>query len=258
MILHVKDGRRGRDYDHWIAFLGCEEGMARIVDAPHALEQVPLAELLARWDGAGLIISDEPIDARRFFYGQYATFGLWSSLAAGAVLVVHLGHRRVFRFTTARQFLRSGAVQGCWIVAVAGVLAFTTHRITQTGFFANSTAVAEVVRKYHSTFLPKLTAPEVRALLDRGEEVVIVDARFPEDYAEGHLDSALNIPVYSSTAERERVLADVPQSCPILVYCQSSGCPYAAEVADALALAGRTNIMLFPGGWREWENESSD
>ncbi|MBC7077580.1 MAG: hypothetical protein H5T92_04650, partial [Synergistales bacterium] len=50
-LLHVRGRMRGREYDHWVAYLGEQEGKARIVDPPSPCELVSFADLLARWDG---------------------------------------------------------------------------------------------------------------------------------------------------------------------------------------------------------------
>jgi hypothetical protein len=49
MILHVASDGQLREYDHWVLFCGIERGLARILDAPNAMEQVPIADLLARY-----------------------------------------------------------------------------------------------------------------------------------------------------------------------------------------------------------------
>ena len=65
MILHFRSTSASRDFNHWVAFLGVDGnvsgGRARIIDLPHQLALIPFAELLAKWNGTAIVISQEPI-----------------------------------------------------------------------------------------------------------------------------------------------------------------------------------------------------
>ena len=61
MILHFRSHWGDGGYNHWVAFLGFDGIRVRILDAPHPLQTISTAELLANWDGTALIVSKEPI-----------------------------------------------------------------------------------------------------------------------------------------------------------------------------------------------------
>jgi rhodanese-related sulfurtransferase len=75
---------------------------------------------------------------------------------------------------------------------------------------------------------------------------LLIDVREADEYAAGHIEGAINIPL--------RTLADnldkVPSDRPVIVYCASghrSGLGTAA-----LAMLGYGNVRAFPGGWHVW------
>jgi rhodanese-related sulfurtransferase len=246
IILHVKPNVRSNAYTHWVLFLGMEDGKARILDPPSAVELVPLADVLARWDGSGVIIADESISTGWFVWIARATFAALVAVGIGAVWLMRKRGWGAAGTSWRRDLRAAGDIL---ILSVAIALAW--HGIVPDGFLGNRSAVAAVEANYYSTFVPHLSAEELQALLDQGETTVI-DARLARSYRRGHIDGAINVPIGSSLATREAALRDVPKSSPIVLYCQSEGCTWASELANVLAAHGYENLAIFAGGWREW------
>lgn len=65
---------------------------------------------------------------------------------------------------------------------------------------------------------------------------LLIDVRTPQEFAEGHIPGAVNIPV-DALASR---LAEVPQGQPVVVYCRSGN--RSATASQILAGAGYTSI----------------
>jgi hypothetical protein len=65
---------------------------------------------------------------------------------------------------------------------------------------------------------PVITPAELKAQLDQGEPVVIVDGRSPADFAQGHVQGALSIPA-GEISERYQ---ELPKDKLIVVYCSGS------------------------------------
>ena len=87
IILHVSTPDSPGYYNHWILFLGMENGLAKVVDAPHKPELIPVADVLARWDGVGLYVSDQLPSARMLKMEAICT-GENLALAAGLLVLV--------------------------------------------------------------------------------------------------------------------------------------------------------------------------
>ncbi len=65
---------------------------------------------------------------------------------------------------------------------------------------------------------PIITLAELKAQLDQGEPVIIVDGRSPADFAQGHLNGALSIPA-GEISERYQ---ELPKDRLIVFYCSGS------------------------------------
>ena len=95
-----------------------------------------------------------------------------------------------------------------------------------------------------------ITAEEAKQIMDSEEGYVILDVRTQEEFAQGHIPSAILIPDTQIKAEAEKVLTDKNQL--ILVYCRSGRRSKLA--AEALVELGYTNIKEF-GGIIDWPYE---
>jgi glyoxylase-like metal-dependent hydrolase (beta-lactamase superfamily II) len=100
-----------------------------------------------------------------------------------------------------------------------------------------------------------LTPAELKARIDRGEPVTVLDARTPGDFEEWHVDGptveVVNVPYYEFLGEEvdEALLSKVPEGDPLVVLCAKGG---ASEyVAGRLLESGRDAVHLEEGmhGW---------
>lgn len=91
-------------------------------------------------------------------------------------------------------------------------------------------------------------ADTVKAALDAGRRMVILDARPPSDYSRAHIAHAISAPFY----ETADYAAQIPKDAPVVTYC---GCPHAESgvAADTLRARGYTTFVLDEGFtvWRE-------
>ncbi len=97
----------------------------------------------------------------------------------------------------------------------------------------------------------KISAVEAKTIIDEKEDVLILDVRMPEEFAEGHLENALLIPDYELDTRAEEELSD--KDALILVYCRSGR--RSAAAAGKLAAMGYTNIHDM-GGILDWPYET--
>jgi len=256
VILHIKSSVGSRVYDHWVLYMGTENGQARIYDGSAPLALMDFRELAARWDGIGLLLSERRI----------STFPFWitalSQLFFYAGLLALLLTTTVLAVGSFRRWGLSGAPgpsnwwpgvlwEVCGIVLAACLLGGAYRLIQPEGFLSYPAAVTEVQDAHLAGFLTKVSAKEAARLL--ATNITVVDARPAADFVSGHLDGARNIPPNSLEAHCEMVLADVSREDPILIYCSSNGCHYSQDVARKLRSLGYRNITLFPDGWLGWQ-----
>ncbi|NLD34652.1 MAG: rhodanese-like domain-containing protein [Clostridiales bacterium] len=93
----------------------------------------------------------------------------------------------------------------------------------------------------------QLTAEQAKARMDSGDEVIILDVRTPEEYAQGHIPGAVLLPVSNIGADTAELLPD--KNAEILVYCRSGN--RSRQAANALVGMGYTAVYDF-GGIGSW------
>ena len=96
----------------------------------------------------------------------------------------------------------------------------------------------------------QINMDEAVAMMRDEKNYIILDVRRPDEYAEGHIPGAINVPNEEiGTAE----IAKLPdKSQLILVYCRSGR--RSKEASEKLVRLGYTNIVEF-GGILDWKGE---
>ena len=97
-----------------------------------------------------------------------------------------------------------------------------------------------------------ITLAEAESLFAQGQ-AVFVDTRSEEDYRQGHIVGAVNIPFEEFDP---RVLEEIslPYGSAIVVYCDGSECQSSTNLAKHLAEKDYADIRVFFGGWQEWKD----
>lgn len=96
----------------------------------------------------------------------------------------------------------------------------------------------------------KISAQEAKEMMDQGD-VTIVDVRTPEEFADGRVPGALNLPNEEIAGEEPELLDD--KEAVLLVYCRSGR--RSKEAADKLVKLGYTQVYDF-GGIIDWTYET--
>lgn len=94
-----------------------------------------------------------------------------------------------------------------------------------------------------------ITATELAQRIEAGSSPFVLDVRSPQEYAQGHIPGAVNIP-YDVLPARVTELG-VAKSEEIVVFCQVGG---RAQVAEStLREVGFTNVRDLEGHWQAWQ-----
>lgn len=112
--------------------------------------------------------------------------------------------------------------------------------------------IAEVNRVLDDYFHSRDTMEAVsrEALAERlgAGLVTVLDVRSGDEFAQGHLPGARNIPF----SELERRLDELPRDAEIVAYCRGPYCVYAVEAVAALRARGFSALRL-EDGFPEWK-----
>ena len=98
--------------------------------------------------------------------------------------------------------------------------------------------------------VPTITLDELKAKLDAGELVTLVEALGPTYYEDAHLPGAINIPHEQVDELAHSLLPD--KQAQIVVYCASGPCKNSGIATKRLLDLGYTNVRDYHEGKAEW------
>jgi rhodanese-related sulfurtransferase len=97
--------------------------------------------------------------------------------------------------------------------------------------------------------IQEIDVPSLKADLSAGTPTwTIIDVREPEDFANGHLPGAINIPRGMLELEIDELVPN--QNQPVVLYC--GGGSRSALAAQTLQIMGYDQVKSLAGGWRHW------
>ena len=103
-------------------------------------------------------------------------------------------------------------------------------------------------KEYFEAKMAFTTGPvELERMIRQGGNIKIVDVRAAEDYAEGHIPGAINLP-----KDKWASLAGLLKDKTNVLYCYSQVCHLAATAAVEFARKGYP-VMELEGGFRAWK-----
>jgi shikimate kinase/rhodanese-related sulfurtransferase len=92
---------------------------------------------------------------------------------------------------------------------------------------------------------------KVKAMLDRGDKIVLIDVREESEYAKDHLPGAIHLGKGVIERDVEQRVPDT--AAPLVLYC--GGGFRSALAADNLQKMGYSNVLSMDGGIREWREK---
>jgi rhodanese-related sulfurtransferase len=95
------------------------------------------------------------------------------------------------------------------------------------------------------------TVDQVKARLDRGEQINLIDVREESEYAKDHLPGAVHLGKGVIERDVEHRYADT--ATPLILYC--GGGFRSALAADNLQKMGYTDVVSMDGGIRDWRQK---
>ena len=105
-------------------------------------------------------------------------------------------------------------------------------------------------KTYFEAKMAFTTGPVELERMMKNNEVTIVDVRAAEDYAEGHIPGAINLP-----QDQWQTLKGLRKDKTNVLCCYSQVCHLAATAAVEFAGKGYPVIEL-DGGWRWWKEDA--
>ncbi len=252
ILLHVSGSGQGPMSQHWVTYLGVDGKLLRTYDSRTGLRSVRAANLLAQWDGVGIVVDRDPVSRLRVLsYGRAWRFTWWLSCAVA--LAISNCIVSCFQYTCASRTLRDATV----ILGLVFVLSTTRNAVSDSGFARNRAAVGYLARQAITASFAEIQADELERMMQDDSHHLFVDARLADDFSKGAISGSINIPIDSAPFSIADQLADVPKSSRVVVYCQSRDCDYSDRIALEIAALGYSNVRIYRDGWRDWKSRAA-
>lgn len=251
-ILHVWRYQNGNRWGHFVLLAGRTEDGLLVLNPPNHLEVIALDSIAPVWTGHALLLSETPIEKASLWVGlSWPVIRLL--LLCALILIIlrtisNLGPP--LRERTPRLIARRCVWEATQLAMIGAVVAFIAS-VTMTGGLLRGTNSSNLVKdQKFKTFLKTVNRDSLPEVIAQGG--IPIDARLRNDYEAGSIEGALNIPPTSSLETIQDIVANVRLDRQLIVYCQSSSCPYAVMVARKLHALGYKNLAYYKGGWTDW------
>lgn len=116
---------------------------------------------------------------------------------------------------------------------------------------AGRSGAAEKPFPAHIDGATNITADQVKAMVDQGKKILIVDSRVATEYKESHIPGAINIPTKDMEAHRDKLPKG--KNFPIVFYCNGPPCPKSYEACTKAVEWGYKQVYWLRGGLPEWK-----
>lgn len=120
----------------------------------------------------------------------------------------------------------------------------TLFLVSLLSLFSCNSTIAQGVKNISTT--------ELEDALKNADKKILLDVRTPEEFANSHIDGAINIDVRS--ADFNQRIAKLDKDQPVYVYCLSGG--RSANASNILAQNGFKTVNNMLGGISKWTSEN--
>jgi rhodanese-related sulfurtransferase len=132
------------------------------------------------------------------------------------------------------------------LVAVSSALALLGNAFNPAGL------------NWHAPLFKTIDWPE---LVDqvRQHHAQLVDARSAEDFSQGHVAGAVNIPAAEKSQYLNRIFLELPADGDLVLYCHGKSCQASEELALFLEKNGvaKKRLAIFQPGWEFLRKQNS-
>lgn len=140
--------------------------------------------------------------------------------------------------------------RGTFVAVIAVVALALAGVVALAGCSAAPAESEDTSMSDSSNAYAKITADEAKTMMDAGD-VTIVDVRTAQEYADGHIPGAINIPLESIGSDKPAELTDTDAD--LIVYCRTG--VRSKQASDKLVELGYQHVNDM-GGIVDWKGET--
>lgn len=245
MILHVSSDGQLEAANHWLLFLGVQDGMAKVVDGGGKPEAWPLDRLLIRWRGLAIAVTPRGEADQAKWSLNFGETALSLGVLVGA-LAAALLFSTIFSSWASARF--PAVLTGVALSLAASVFTVSGVRFPIPTEASTRYAYAAI----DGPEFDETRLGEFLSLLDDPGNATLLDCRYYSDHSRFPIPGTLNVPIDAKSHEMVAALADKDRTAPIVIFCTSERCGFSERMAVRLTGLGFTNLKIFRGGYVEW------
>ena len=107
--------------------------------------------------------------------------------------------------------------------------------------------IKETLYRYRGCRYENIDYENAQIIMKNNKQAVLLDVRSPQEYREGHLPNAINIPLYDIKQKIEKQVPDKEET--LIIYFQTGN--RSKSAADICSKKGYTSIYNIAGGLDE-------
>jgi rhodanese-related sulfurtransferase len=147
--------------------------------------------------------------------------------------------------------LRQGIWQGIFLICLGALIAAGFNAIRSTGIPWTGAWSSASLAASQRQGLGEIPLTEAWSLY-QGGRALLVDARDPVSFYEGHITGALNVPPGEAGRYLEEIRILASSGLVIIAYCDGVDCPLSTELARSLQQSGVSSVRVLVDGWSRW------
>ncbi len=153
------------------------------------------------------------------------------------------------------KLLRTSVLEAIIVIVAGVIVAFAHNAFSANGINPFRKVVdVPVVEEDAGSVSKGIRIVNLEAMLEAtGRGANIIDARTRSEYEVGHIPGAILLDYYDMGHYLDRVLPRLDPEKETILYCYGPDCDDAELLGRELYVLGFTNLLVYRGGFDEWE-----
>ena len=148
--------------------------------------------------------------------------------------------------------MKRSLLQSIGIIIISGALGIGVNAFRAEGIPLMERWQEKVLNEQLTGGLPAVSLKQVKEAYKSGD-ALLVDARDPEFFEQGHIPGAVSLPVRDFDSVFPKLEEQLRAAPRVITYCDGASCEMSVELTEKLLFAGLEYIEIFTGGIQQWQ-----
>ncbi len=148
--------------------------------------------------------------------------------------------------------MKRSLLQAIGIIIISGAFGIALNAFRAEGIPLVERWQEKVLNEQLTGGLPAVSLKQVKEAYKSGD-ALLVDARDPEFFEQGHIPGAVSLPVRDFDSVFPRLEEQLRAAPRVITYCDGASCEMSVELTEKLLFAGVDWVEIFTGGMQQWQ-----